>query len=428
MSALVFAAGIIASFETLGTDAATKNWGDAVATGVEDVYGVAQIALMMGGGGEATRAFMEAADPWILECALLAVEVIGLLNGFGQEDTGDVFKTAVANLKTAEALLEAAYPSSDWVGKGEENYAEADTDQLARVKTLADLDRQMQGLIEKEAAEVDDARNMIGYIKTGIFVAMPIAMSLYYAGLAISLETWGLVPPTILSIPFQYAVATASIGSTTYCEAVIGAAAEDNARTMRKLTSEYEQLANSAQDALVEISQPSSTSGGSSVSNTSESLGASRGSTVGGSHVSGSPGAVGGGTSGTISNVANGDRTPEGRTLAGTTSSLTTNVPAESAAAAMTRQAPLTRNAGPVEQVTGTSRQVGYIGREVRGSAETSNKVGAEQTSPTDKTPTADTPADNGESAGVGPAATGRAPLGPAKGEHEAVAGQTVST
>ena len=94
----------------------------------------------------------------------------------------------------------------------------------------------------------------------------------------------------------------------------------------------------------------------------------------------------------------------------------------------MTRQAPLTRNAGPVGLVTGTSRQVGYIGREVRGSAETSNKVGVEETSPTDETPTADMPADNGEGAGLGPAAVGRAPLGVAKGDHETVDGQTVST
>jgi len=229
----LFIANIIGTLPELGTDVATKNWGDFAATLVEDV---AQGALLYveTKGSEKAKELLENAKTEILEVALLVVESMNILNGFGQEDEGGSFKTARAYFGTADVALKNAIPDDHWQGSAAEAYKAENEKQRTRLQSLEELDSKMQEILERQAGMVEDTRNFLGIWKGVITASVFIAIALYaYAG-----------PQA--SIGYQVLVAFASIAAVTSKELLTAMAATSIGHEVDGLQDKYQEIADAA--------------------------------------------------------------------------------------------------------------------------------------------------------------------------------------
>jgi len=229
----LFIANIIGTLPELGTDLATKNWGDFAATLIEDA---AQGALLYidTKGSEKAKELLANAKTEVLEVALLFVESMNVLNGFGQEEDGSKFVTAGAFFGTADEALKYAKPDDHWQGSAAEAYAAENDKQAARVKSLEELDGKIQEILERQAAMVEDTRNFLGIWKGVITVSIFIALALYaYAG-----------PQA--SMGFQILVAFASIAAVAAKELLTAMASVSIGQEVDTLATQYQAVADAA--------------------------------------------------------------------------------------------------------------------------------------------------------------------------------------
>jgi hypothetical protein len=242
----IFIANIIGTLPELGDDFASKNWGDMAATLVDDI---AQGALLyiQKNGSERLKELVETTH--ILEVALLAIEGMSVLNGFGQVEEGARFEAARAYFGTADTALKFATPDDHWQGSGSEAYAAANDKQRAHVQALLELDKQLQDILENEAGLVEGMRNFLGIWKGVITAAVFIAIAL--AAVAVAGPD--------ASFAFQVVVAFAAIGACVIKEIMTVMESAKYARNVNELTAKYSGLAKAAKlppDWSIQVAVP----------------------------------------------------------------------------------------------------------------------------------------------------------------------------
>ena len=238
MSKAIFIANLLDSLGELGTDAATGNWGGFVETAVD---AAAQAALLgIAGKKDVNPWVKDAIDKdatHIIGLALMSLHAVDLLAGFAQEDQGDQFQTTRAWLEAAELALKAADPGCSWQGTASEAHATRVGELRKLVRDLIALDESMEDVIKMQAGEVDDLRNKIGYLQTGLIGAMAISILLWVNG--------GMAG-VIASRVFQYAVSLAAVTTAVTFSGQMISKQLDNAGSVRKATDGYRTVASAA--------------------------------------------------------------------------------------------------------------------------------------------------------------------------------------
>jgi hypothetical protein len=98
-----------------------------------------------------------------------------LLNGFNAPNKGDSLGGAADKLALAAKDLELAANTSGWAGDdGEPTYTDANKVQLARVKSMAEIDTAFKKVLTTQADDVLDLREVFGYV-TGSFAIFKVA-------------------------------------------------------------------------------------------------------------------------------------------------------------------------------------------------------------------------------------------------------------
>ena len=128
---------------------------------------------------------------------------LNLLNGFNAPNKGDSLGGAADKLALAAKDLELAANTSGWEGDdGEPTYTDANKAQLARVKSMAGIDKAFKDVLTTQADDVLDLREVFGYVTGSFAIWKPILGALSLQGeaqKAASLVTQGIVGTALLA-------------------------------------------------------------------------------------------------------------------------------------------------------------------------------------------------------------------------------------
>ena len=131
----------------------------------------------------------------ILDIANVMHMSLNLLNGFNAPNKGDSLGGAADKLALAAKDLELAANTSGWEGDdGEPTYTDANKAQLARVKSMAGIDKAFKDVL--------DLREVFGYVTGSFAIWKPILGALSLQGeaqKAASLVTQGIVGTALLA-------------------------------------------------------------------------------------------------------------------------------------------------------------------------------------------------------------------------------------
>ncbi|KAA1251748.1 hypothetical protein F0Q45_02445 [Mycobacterium simiae] len=116
----------------------------------------------------------------IIDAAVAAIAAIDLANGVGPPDSGAAFSAGSQKFENVVLQLSAAMPEPQgWEGDSAKAYADANAAQQALAKTMQELDKQAQALVERQSKAVQSAHRTIALTSLGLAVAKGIALSLY---------------------------------------------------------------------------------------------------------------------------------------------------------------------------------------------------------------------------------------------------------
>ena len=139
----------------------------------------------------------------ILDIANVMHMSLNLLNGFNAPNKGDSLGGAADKLALAAKDLELAANTSGWEGDdGEPTYTDANKAQLARVKSMAGIDKAFKDVLTTQADDVLDLREVFGYVTGSFAIWKPILGALSLQGeaqKAASLVTQGIVGTALLA-------------------------------------------------------------------------------------------------------------------------------------------------------------------------------------------------------------------------------------
>jgi hypothetical protein len=155
------------------------------------------------------------------------ITVLEALNGIGPPVKGDAFTAGASGFAGVYASAGSAFPDKRWQGKAAIAYAAQNQDQQERVETIADADRIMAGVLNRQALEVSTARVVLASMKLVCVCAFWAAQS--------------RPPPE--SLPFQNTVANVVLtGASTACIALTAFGLE-NAGKVHKAIAIYNKIA-----------------------------------------------------------------------------------------------------------------------------------------------------------------------------------------
>lgn len=139
----------------------------------------------------------------ILDIANVMHMSLNLLNGFNAPNKGDALGGAADKLALAAKDLELAANTSGWAGDdGEPTYTDANKAQLARVKSMAGIDKAFKEVLTTQAEDVLDLREVFGYVTGSFAIWKPVLglMSTYGgAWQTASLSLQGIVGAALLA-------------------------------------------------------------------------------------------------------------------------------------------------------------------------------------------------------------------------------------
>lgn len=168
----------------------------------------------------------------ILKAAAVTHTLLSLFNGFGPPNRGSDLGSATKDLNTALDNLDYAGRTRGWDGPASEAYVEANRQQIADVESLKAHDLEFKALLEAQADEVLDLRQVFGYVRTTIMLAQPVASALNAAGLFDQ------------SIYFQTTVALTCLSTDTSHQGIQHENAVANRGKFETLTEKYGTLPN----------------------------------------------------------------------------------------------------------------------------------------------------------------------------------------
>jgi EspA/EspE family len=116
---------------------------------------------------------------YIIDAMMLAINLVALLNGFGDERAACI-KTAKEQLENVKQSLEMAVPDSrDWSGDSADAYVAMVTKLSAFVDTMETLDVEFQNLVINQADSVKKANMCIAYSTLALIASYIPALALY---------------------------------------------------------------------------------------------------------------------------------------------------------------------------------------------------------------------------------------------------------
>jgi uncharacterized protein YukE len=117
---------------------------------------------------------------YIIDAMMLAINLVALLNGFGDERAASIDK-AKEQLENVKLNLEAALPDSrDWSGDSATAYINMVTKLQAFVQTQEDLDQELKSYVVNQADSVKKANMCISYSTLALIAAYIPAYALYF--------------------------------------------------------------------------------------------------------------------------------------------------------------------------------------------------------------------------------------------------------
>ena len=168
----------------------------------------------------------------ILKAAAVTHTLLNFFNGFGPPNRGSDLGSATKDLNTALDNLDYAGRTRGWGGPASEAYVQANSQQIADVESLKEHDLAFKALLEAQADEVLDLRQVFGYVRTTIMLAQPVASAMNAAGLFDA------------SIYFQTMVATTCLSTDTSHQGIQHENAMANRGKFKTLTEKYGTLPN----------------------------------------------------------------------------------------------------------------------------------------------------------------------------------------
>lgn len=112
----------------------------------------------------------------IIANGLLGINTMQATLGMGDPNDGSDFKTGAEAFQKIQSGLEGAAPTDNWVGEGSESYAQQNKKQQERAGRLAEVDSEVQQVINEQAAQVTEARNVLDISATVLTAAIPAAI------------------------------------------------------------------------------------------------------------------------------------------------------------------------------------------------------------------------------------------------------------
>jgi hypothetical protein len=199
-AALAGAASQTASLQPLADTAAATS---ATAKANADAAAAAAATAQADADAAATKAKNSKWVTPILDIANVMHMSLNLLNGFNAPNKGDALGGAADKLALAAKDLELAANTSGWAGDdGEPTYTDANKAQLARVKSMAGIDKAFKEVLTTQAEDVLDLREVFGYVTGSFAIWKPVLglMSTYGgAWQTASLSLQGIVGTALLA-------------------------------------------------------------------------------------------------------------------------------------------------------------------------------------------------------------------------------------
>jgi hypothetical protein len=213
-------------------------------TGAKDSPGLSMagigadfIGLMQPWGVQAGKAlgatkFVEAAETPIIEAGLLALMGMSNACGFAEPDKGQGFGLGSDAFQQIDDTLGTTGAPASWTGDAAGAYSGQNSVQQQRAKSLAEADRKIQHVLEREAAQVKDTRDTIDQMTTLLTASIISAVAAY------SIE----IPPgagAALSVEIQAAAVAATVPYATEQFGELGFHAITNANEIRQAAQAY---------------------------------------------------------------------------------------------------------------------------------------------------------------------------------------------
>lgn len=121
-----------------------------------------------------------AAAAWgtpIIGYGLLTLNAMQALCGIGNPNDGSDFTKGAAVFKQIHDSFDSTAPTDDWAGEGSETYAHQNQQQQKRAGELANVDADVQKVVNEQAAQVTEARNVLDISASVLTFAIPPALA-----------------------------------------------------------------------------------------------------------------------------------------------------------------------------------------------------------------------------------------------------------
>nr|MDT0524336.1 EspA/EspE family type VII secretion system effector [Streptomyces sp. DSM 41633] len=112
----------------------------------------------------------------IIANGLLGINAMQATLGVGDPNDGSDFKTGAEAFQKIQSGLKGTAPTDNWVGEGSEAYAKQNEKQQERAGKLAQVDGEVQKVINEQAAQVTEARHVLDISATVLTAAIPAAI------------------------------------------------------------------------------------------------------------------------------------------------------------------------------------------------------------------------------------------------------------
>jgi hypothetical protein len=138
----------------------------------------------------------------------------------------------------ASAIVGSAGSDPGWQGPAAQSYGDRNSEQQDRITQMVELDTELAGLLQTQAAEVEELRNNMYGVGGTLLAGIPIAWGLYQ-----------IAPPVgpRLSTVYQIATATACLASDVSLQTKQGLRSQETGAAMEKVAASYAEIAAAAQ-------------------------------------------------------------------------------------------------------------------------------------------------------------------------------------
>ncbi|MCV7362545.1 EspA/EspE family type VII secretion system effector [Mycolicibacterium neworleansense] len=174
----------------------------------------------------------------IIANGLLGINAMQLTLGVGDPNDGSDFTTGAEAFRKIQSGLEGTAPNDNWVGEGSESYAQQNKKQQERAGKLAQVDGEVQKVINEQAAQVTEARNVLDISATVLTAAIPAAI----------IASFTLPPPVgqALKTGIEIGAVAGSVPRCVLTVEMLGLHTLRNASQIENAISKYNALAAAA--------------------------------------------------------------------------------------------------------------------------------------------------------------------------------------